>query len=420
MMQGLGTTGWCAGAGCLALCIASSAWGAGDISGLGVLSGGTFSRGAALSADGSVVTGTSGSAAGERAFVWTAADGMQSLGVLAGGAFSRGAGITSDGTVIVGTSGSGSGDTAFRWIAGSGMASMGTLAGGTRSAALGICPDGAFSVGSSTNSGAGNDRAAMYAGVWFELGSLPGDSVSVGTSINQSASAVGGWSGTSPRRAIRWVSGIGVQDLGVLTGGADSFGNGISLDGNTVVGGSTVGGVVRAFRWTPAGHIESLGELEPGGESEAFGTSGTGDAAVGTASVGGVGGVGGVQHAIAWTRHLGMVDLNVYLASEAGGSVNLTGWVLTEARAISTDGTAIVGTGVVGGQTRAFVVRGIPPLNPPCRADFDGSGVLSINDIFSFIGKWFSGDASADFNHANGITIQDIFDFLAAWFAGCS
>ena len=114
-----------------------------------------------------------------------------------------------------------------------------------------------------------------------------------------------------------------------------------------------------------------------------------------------------------------MVDLNVYLTSAPGGSVNLTGWVLTEARAISIDGTAIVGTGLLNGQARAFVLRGVPALNPPCAPDFDGSGALGINDIFSFIGAWFYGDARADFNHVNGLTVQDIFDFLGAWFTGC-
>ncbi len=64
--------------------------------------------------------------------------------------------------------------------------------------------------------------------------------------------------------------------------------------------------------------------------------------------------------------------------------------------------------------------RGIVYLRPaPCPADFNGTGGLTVQDIFDFLGAWFAGVASADFNGVNGITVQDIFDFLGAWFGGC-
>lgn len=56
---------------------------------------------------------------------------------------------------------------------------------------------------------------------------------------------------------------------------------------------------------------------------------------------------------------------------------------------------------------------------PSCAADFDGTGTLSVADVFTYISAWFAGEARADFNHGNGLTAQDIFDYLAAWFAGC-
>lgn len=56
---------------------------------------------------------------------------------------------------------------------------------------------------------------------------------------------------------------------------------------------------------------------------------------------------------------------------------------------------------------------------PTCAADFDGTGNLSVADVFTFISAWFAAEARADFNHGNGLTTQDIFDYLAAWFAGC-
>ena len=54
-----------------------------------------------------------------------------------------------------------------------------------------------------------------------------------------------------------------------------------------------------------------------------------------------------------------------------------------------------------------------------CPADFNGSGTVTVQDIFDFLAAWFASTPSADFNHSGTISVQDIFDFLAAWFAGC-
>lgn len=54
-----------------------------------------------------------------------------------------------------------------------------------------------------------------------------------------------------------------------------------------------------------------------------------------------------------------------------------------------------------------------------CPADFNGTGGLTVADIFDFLNAWFASSPSADFNHTGGITVADIFDFLNAWFAGC-
>ena len=52
---------------------------------IGVLTGGSSSNALAVSANGAVVAGRSGSSTGNRAIRWTVAGGLQSLGVLAGG-----------------------------------------------------------------------------------------------------------------------------------------------------------------------------------------------------------------------------------------------------------------------------------------------------------------------------------------------
>jgi len=55
-----------------------------------------------------------------------------------------------------------------------------------------------------------------------------------------------------------------------------------------------------------------------------------------------------------WTPSLGMVDLNIYLASL---QLDLTGWTLTTANGVSADGRTIVGTGTHNGQTEAWVAQ---------------------------------------------------------------
>ncbi len=56
---------------------------------------------------------------------------------------------------------------------------------------------------------------------------------------------------------------------------------------------------------------------------------------------------------------------------------------------------------------------------PLCAADFDGSGTLTVQDIFAFLNAWFGGQSSADFDGAGGLTVNDVFAFLNAWFGGC-
>jgi hypothetical protein len=57
--------------------------------------------------------------------------------------------------------------------------------------------------------------------------------------------------------------------------------------------------------------------------------------------------------------------------------------------------------------------------NPCCRADFNGQGGVTVQDIFDFLAAWFALAPAADFNQQGGVTVQDIFDFLSAWFQGC-
>ncbi len=55
----------------------------------------------------------------------------------------------------------------------------------------------------------------------------------------------------------------------------------------------------------------------------------------------------------------------------------------------------------------------------PCAADFNGSGAVSVQDIFDFLAAYFASDPSADINNSGGVTVQDIFDYLSLYFTGC-
>jgi len=65
-------------------------------------------------------------------------------------------------------------------------------------------------------------------------------------------------------------------------------------------------------------------------------------------------------------------------------------------------------------------VRWAENLTPAtCSADFNRSGVVSVQDIFDFLIAYFANDPRADINGVAGVTVQDIFDHLSAYFAGC-
>jgi hypothetical protein len=54
-----------------------------------------------------------------------------------------------------------------------------------------------------------------------------------------------------------------------------------------------------------------------------------------------------------------------------------------------------------------------------CYANFNGDGVLSVQDIFDFLSAWFAGDPRADFNQDTHLNVYDIFSFIAGWRNGC-
>lgn len=116
--------------------------------GLGSLSGHAFSRGNAVSSDGSTVVGYSygypGSANPTEAFVYTDFNGMVGIGSLAVGGTSEAYAVSSDGSVVVGEANAGTGARAFRWTSSGGMVDLG------EGVANGVSGDGNIVVGDIT------------------------------------------------------------------------------------------------------------------------------------------------------------------------------------------------------------------------------------------------------------------------------
>ena len=54
-----------------------------------------------------------------------------------------------------------------------------------------------------------------------------------------------------------------------------------------------------------------------------------------------------------------------------------------------------------------------------CYADADGNGLISVDDLFLYLNRWFTADAAADINGHAGISVDDLFYFLDRWFTGC-
>jgi probable HAF family extracellular repeat protein len=230
---------------------------------------------------------------------------MQDMGNLLGDAsYAEAFSVSFDGAVVVGASDSPSGmREAFRWTT-QGMTGLGFLAGGDWSEAKDTSAAGAVVVGHSN--------------------------------------------GTAGRQAFRWTAASGMVGLGFLPGGIPySLATAVSADGNTVVGmarSPTLGD--RAFRWTSAGSMTDLGDLGTYGGVLASDVSADGTRVVGWDR----------HEAFLWDQSYGMRPLRDVLIEDYG--LDLNGWDLEYAHAISADGTTIVGSGTnPAGNTEAWAAR---------------------------------------------------------------
>lgn len=351
--------------------------------GLGDLPGGEYrSIPSAVSADGSVVVGRSdiplnpNQGFNREAFRWENGT-LEGLGFLPGAsAQSAAAGLSADGTVIVGSSDNSEGNMeAFRFQNGV-MEGLGDL--GHFSSAGGVSANGSVVVGYGS---AENDEGDLVQeafrwedGEIVRLGDLPGGiyysrarAVSADGSVvvGESSHSVVASSGSYLAEGFRWTEADGMVGLGHLTlpDSTHSGANDVSADGSVIVGASysVVTRESQAYRWEN-GEMEGLGDL-PG---RRFYSSATAVSADGAIVLGSSATENGTE-AFFWTEEGGMQNLNVVLENNYG--LDLAGWTLTSVADISDDGTVIVGAGTnPDGNTEAWRVVLEEPVGGAAKA----------------------------------------------------
>ncbi|QJE98088.1 hypothetical protein [Luteolibacter luteus] len=280
------------------------------------------------------------------AFIWNLTDGIANPGHLqipqsGPNNTTEAVGVSSDGRMVIGNS-TAYGQTtqftrAFVWTKKRGMRPLGGSKN-TESHAWSISANGKLVVGTISS-----DRG-QQAAVWrngklakrFRFGT-------VGTVVSADGHWVAGFDGNAGDGGLfRWSKKTGVQDLD-FSDGAFNYPQAMSDDGDAIVG---QGSDSTPFRWTLESGIQSLGILREDDTGYATSVNADGSVVVGALSPTG---------AFIWTQKNGLRELKATLESDF--SLDLTGWHLSGARWISSDGTIIIGHGILNGTARTWVVR---------------------------------------------------------------
>ena len=325
---------------------------------LGIFPGGTQSHGAAISHDGMFATGYGDvvtTQTNNYAFRWSIAGGLVNLGVPLGGQNSVGNAINQDGSVIAGTLD----NKVFRWTFSGGMQDLGFASLG--SSTTGISADGSVIIGNCGTPDSYSRGFRWTSNTSFLL--LQGYMNNVGVTTTQAYGVSGDGSqvvGSYPGfqygpYAMRWSANGSLIGIGAPNGGYYSEATAISRNGAVVFGKSWINDTWR----TTSVSTVNLGIVL----SRALSANYDGKVVVGS---------GFTFGAARWSTTAGLQNLNALLPQLG---TNLTGWVLNEATGVSNDGSVIVGTGTFNGDTRAFVITGLPcpsvpniPIPPTARS----------------------------------------------------
>lgn len=215
---------------------------------------------AAASSDGRVIVGAARDSTGGsypspnyRAFRWSADAGIVDIG-LAGSAHSRATAVSSDGSVVVGASGTpnGGGDMAFRWTEAGGTVALGLLSAGYTSVATGVSGDGSIVVGWGVVDLQGNAHAFRWtqAAGLVDLGTPENSLSGLAEGISADGSTIIGYARiANTQRAYSWTVGGGWTALQMLAGYSNSQASAVSADGSVIVGRMFTSTEQRAVRW---------------------------------------------------------------------------------------------------------------------------------------------------------------------------
>jgi Fe-S cluster assembly iron-binding protein IscA len=100
-------------------------------------------------------------------------------------------------------------------------------------------------------------------------------------------------------------------------------------------------------------------------------------------------------------------------AASTGACCSGANCSVTSSASCSGFGTSFSGAGTVCN------VFGTNNTSPCCFADYNHVGGVTVQDIFDFLGGYFTGSPRADIT-GNGTSVQDIFDYLSLYFTGCN
>lgn len=311
-----------------------------------------------ISASGDVAVGYLRRAPAYRAFRWPLSGDLIELGDRsdAGSTDAQAAGISGDGRVIVGAWSRLGGVTAYRWTVSDGyvgLASAREAIDNVSTTAFRTNFDGSVTVGYASDGS--QDRAARWVGSGVAVYLSDADAGRAqATAVNADGSVI---VGVSNQRAVRWSDASGTELLDGYpadVGTPASSALGVSADGEIVVGASNS----NAFRWTRLGGMQQLEgmPIAEGATSVATAISADGRVVVGRrCSSGG-------DQAFSWMAdpsnspgpyRQGLHDIKALLPAEAAAN-----WRLTEASAVSRDGSVIVGVGEnPSRQAEAWVVK---------------------------------------------------------------
>ncbi|MCB0352863.1 MAG: hypothetical protein KDD64_05035, partial [Bdellovibrionales bacterium] len=102
------------------------------------------------------------------------------------------------------------------------------------------------------------------------------------------------------------------------------------------------------------------------------------------------------------------------------GSIILSSLKLGSSEALNDSGEVVISAGITSPNPNDEAVIKIRLQDQmQCHADFNGDGIVNVDDLFAFLSAWFAQSMSADFDGSGDIDVPDIFLFLTVWFEGC-